>query len=67
MGWDLKWLEDEARDPHMGFNAYRACHHDRSNTTCCKGFWDNHKDEFQVGQVAQRLNLVEFVEVDDLK
>lgn len=67
MLWDLKRLEDECRDPHIGFNGYRTCHHDRSNEVCCKGFWDHHKDEFQLGQVAQRLDLVQYVEVDDLR
>ena len=27
-------------------------------TACCRGFWNRHKDEFAVGQVAQRLGLV---------
>jgi hypothetical protein len=34
---------------------------------CCRGFWDRHKDEFPGGQLAQRLDCVEFVEVDTLK
>jgi len=28
--------------------------------TCCKGFYDN--NDFQLKQVAQRLNVVEFVD-----
>jgi hypothetical protein len=28
--------------------------------------WDHHRDEFQLGQIAQRLGLVRFVDVDDL-
>lgn len=61
----LKQLENQVRDKHMRshFKTYRACHHATSNI-CCRGFWEAHKDHFTLGQVAQRLDLVEFVEVD---
>lgn len=62
---DLKRLEDAVRDPHMGFKGHRICHH--SKDVCCRGFWEAHKDEFPMGQIAQRLELVEFVNVDTLK
>lgn len=66
MFWDLKRLEDEVRDPHIGFSGFRECHHaPRGSNVCCRGFWDAHKDEFPTGQVAQRLGLVSFVDVDD--
>jgi hypothetical protein len=63
---NLKALEDEVRDPHMGFRSYRACHHSQADDVVCRGFWDHHRDEFQLGQIAQRLGLVLFVDVDDL-
>lgn len=63
---NLAALEQQVRDPHMGFSGYRACHHARAGDVCCRGFWDNHRDEFALGQIAQRLNVVEFVAVDDL-
>jgi hypothetical protein len=56
---DLKKLENEIRDPTMGFKGWRVCHH--SDDVCCHGFWRQHKDEFAVGQIAQRLGLVEYV------
>lgn len=61
-------LEAEVADPKMKgfFKGYRACHHARSNDVCCRGFWEAHKDDFQAGQIAQRLKLVEFVDIDDL-
>lgn len=61
---DLQQLEDAVRDPYMGFKGYRICHHSRD--ACCRGFWEAHKDEFAAGQIAQRLGLVEFVDVDTL-
>lgn len=61
---DTKALEEEVKDDHMGFKGYRICHH--SLDICCRGFWDKHKDEFPAGQIAQRLNMVEFVTVDIL-
>ena len=64
---DIEKLEDEVRDPKMGFAGYRACHHARGGEVCCRGFWDRHRDEFQAGQIAQRLGLVEFVTVDDFE
>jgi hypothetical protein len=62
---DLAALEAQVRDPHGGFRDFRICHH--SEKLCCRGFWDRHKDEFQLGQIAQRLGLVEFVTEDSLK
>ena len=64
---DIQRLEDEVRDPHVGFRGYRVCHHaEASERVCCRGFWNAHKDEFASGQIAQRLGLVEFVDVDVL-
>jgi hypothetical protein len=57
---DLARLEAHVRVFHLGFKGHRICHH--SENACCRGFWNRHKDEFQMGQIAQRLNLVEFVE-----
>lgn len=62
---NLKALEAQIADPYGGFTGHRICHH--SDDVCCRGFWNRHKDEFQMGQVAQRLNMVEFVEVDNFK
>lgn len=62
---DLSQLEADVSDGHGGFRTYRQCHH--SETACCRGFWDIHKDRFQLGQIAQRLNFVEFVEHDTWK
>lgn len=64
-GFNIKELEDQVRDKHVGFKSHRTCHH--SKDVCCRGFWNRHKDEFAVGQVAQRLGLVKFVKVDTLK
>ncbi len=63
---DIKKLEDDVRDKYVGFRGHRVCHHGPGrgpNAVCCRGFWD----EFQAGQLAQRLNFVEFVDVDILK
>lgn len=61
---DIDALEAQIADEHGGFNGHRICHH--SKDVCCRGFWDRHKDEFQLGQVAQRLGMVEFVDVDEI-
>lgn len=61
---DLDKLENEVRDKYGGFTSHRVCHH--SEDVCCRGFWDRHKDEFPLGQVAQRLDAVNFVHVDTL-
>ena len=59
---DLQKLEAAIANRHGGFTSYRTCHH--SDDVCCAGFWAKHKDKFQVGQVAQRLGVVQFVDVD---
>lgn len=65
---DLARLEDAVRDKYVGFSGYRECHHaKRRSGVCCRGFWNAHKDEFTLGQIAQRLGVVEFVDVDVLK
>ena len=58
-------LEDEIKDRFGFFNSYRACHHHTGDTKCCRGFWERHKDRFQMGQVAQRLNAVVFSDEGD--
>ena len=50
---DLSMLENEVADGHAGMNGHRICHH--TKTVCCRGFWNKHKDEFPMGQIAQRL------------
>jgi hypothetical protein len=64
---DLPQLEAEIADPRMKdhFKSFRLCHH--SDVACCNVFWSRHKDHFDTGQLAQRLDLVEFVDHDSLK
>jgi hypothetical protein len=62
---DLKKLEADVTDKHGFLKGHRICHH--SDDVCCRGFWQAHKDDFPMGQVAQRLGMVEFVDVDTLK
>lgn len=63
--FDIEELEDMVRDPSgHGFAGFRICHHSKS--LCCRGFWNRHKDEFPLGQVAQRLGMVKFVREDGL-
>lgn len=63
----LQKLEADVADPRMPgfFRGHRVCHH--STDVCCRGFWNRHKDHFTAGQLAQRLGLVQFVDVDTLK
>jgi hypothetical protein len=58
---DIKELEAQIADPRMAghFAGYRICHH--SAEACCRGFWNRHRNDFALGQVAQRLGLVRFV------
>lgn len=65
---DLNKFEGEIRDPKMHgfFIGFRACHH-ADDTVCCRGFWNKHRNHFQLGQISQRLGLVEFVSVDLLE
>ena len=62
---NLKKLENDVRDRYGGFKGFRVCHH--SEDACCRGFWNRHKWEFAAGQIAQRLNAVEYVDDDILK
>lgn len=59
---DIKRLESQIADPHMrGFlSGHRICHH--SGTACCRGFWNRHKNDFTLGQIAQRIGFVTFVD-----
>jgi hypothetical protein len=61
---DIVKLENDVRDKCVGFKGYRICHH--SKDVCCRGFWNRHKDAFALGQIAQRLGMVRFVDVDTL-
>jgi hypothetical protein len=68
-GTPVKQLEDQVREKHRGatgFKGHRICHSQkRGGEACCRGFWNRHKDRFSAGQIAQRLNWVEFVEPQD--
>jgi hypothetical protein len=59
-GFDVEALENQVRDHYVGFSGYRVCH--EGNNACCRVFWNRHRDEFSAGQLAQRLNLVAYVE-----
>ena len=63
---DIAKLERDVADHNFEgyFVGYRVCHH--SDDVCCHGFWSRHKDQFTLGQVVQRLGLVEYVTVDTL-
>ena len=64
---DLAQLEAQVADPHGGFQDFRVCHHTHEGEqACCAGFWRRHRDAFAVGQIAQRLGLVQYVQRDDL-
>ena len=60
---NLRKLEAEIAYPKMRgfFTSHRICHHAVGDDTCCRGFWNRHKDHFTLGQLAQRLGFVRFV------
>lgn len=57
---DLRRLEREAARK----DTFRVCHH--SADACCRGFWDRHASDFNLGRIAQRLGVVTFVDDDTL-
>jgi len=61
---DLAKLLNDIADSHGGFRGYRICHHSRD--ACCAGFWARHRNEFPMGQIAQRLGMVTLVNDDVL-
>lgn len=60
---DLKRLEAEVSDGHGGFKSHRTCHY--TEDVCCRGFWNKHKNKFPGGQIAQRLNMVAFIKINE--
>ena len=60
----LAELEAAIADPRMPghFAGHRVCHH--SDDAVCAGFWQRHRDHFDLGQLAQRLGWVRYVDVD---
>jgi hypothetical protein len=66
----VKQLENEIKDPYVPgfFSGHRICHH--SEKAVCRGFWNRHKNDFALGQIAQRLEtalgkkLIAFVDHD---
>lgn len=46
-------------------DGFRICHH--SKDVCCRGFWNKFKNDFNLGRISQRLNSVEFVNIDIYK
>lgn len=65
---DIDKLEADVADNYGAFRSHRQCHHTNdSEPACCAGFWARHKDKFQAGQIAQRLDMVQFVDVDQME
>jgi hypothetical protein len=66
VGTPIEVLEDQVRETHRGatgFKGHRICHSQkRGGKACCRGFWNKHRNEFVAGQIAQRLDLVVYVE-----
>lgn len=60
MHFDIRRLEGQLADQYGWFKGYRVCH--ASRNICCRGFWNRHKDKFALGQIAQRLGAVVFVQ-----
>ena len=63
---DIRELESQVADPYMegSFKGHRICHHFENaadDDVCCRGFWDRHKNNFNLGRIAQRLNCVKFI------
>ena len=56
--FNIKELEDEVKDNRGFLTGFRICH---CKKVCCKSFWERNKHDFQIGQIATRLNIVEFV------
>jgi hypothetical protein len=52
-----------------GRDTYFVCHKDsvitgrKTQKLCCRGYWDLYKNEFNMGRIAQRLDMVEEIEV----
>ena len=57
---DPKELEKRVMNARGDFDGFRVCH--SSQTACCAGFWAQHKDDFSMGQIAQRMGWVELVQ-----
>lgn len=48
-------------------DTYFQCHKTQvkgsSQDVCCRGFWDKFKNRFNLGRIAQRLNIVKEVDI----
>jgi len=55
-GFDIEVLEAQCRDQFDHYHSYRICHYHEQ--ACCRGFWDRHRDNCTVTQIAQRLGLI---------
>jgi hypothetical protein len=65
---NLAKLEAEVKDRYGSFKGFRLCHHThKRDQVCCAGFWRRHRNQFQLGQIAQRLRGVLFVTIDRLQ
>lgn len=57
-------LEAAIADPQLPgyFIGHRICHHSPPRRPLvCAGFWQRHKHQFTLGQLAQRLGFVRLV------
>lgn len=49
----------------LNSDTYFCCHKTKikgiKSDVCCRGFWDTHKSNFNLGRIAQGLNVVKEV------
>lgn len=58
---DIRNLERAIADPRDRghFTGYRICHTPKADSgLVCRGFWLRHANDFDLGQIAQRLGMV---------
>lgn len=61
----MKRMKDIIQTCHKQ-DTFFVCHKSTvkgDNGVCCKGFWDKFKHNFNLGRIAQRLNVVREVTV----
>ena len=61
----LKKLENDIKNKYGFFDGFRVCHNTKNS--CCRGFWNKHKNNFQAGQIAARLKLIKYRRGDHLE
>lgn len=59
----MKDVVQDCLDKDTFFVCHKTQVHALKESVCCRGYWDEYKNQFNLGRIAQRLGVVDEIEL----